>query len=216
MEKNARIVCWDVKNKDRILALVPDISDDESPLLYQSTGLYYAGEQNNRDLFLSVPEWTTFKDGDILISDFGNPFIYNGEISKYGNYGSYCGINSEGDLIFGIKDWTSRVKGYANEKQENILLGHLKRDWNTKSKEYLKRFFGVEEKNGCDLKPKDWVLTRENSDDVWKLDIFSHSQWDDSEVCYHYYCVGGWNYECVPYEGNEKLLGTKMGLEDLK
>lgn len=51
--------------------------------------------------------------------------------------------------------------------------------------------------------PKQWVLVRDNEDGRWALAQFSN-MWNDS-----YVVVGGivWNH-CIPYEGNEHLLGT--------
>lgn len=53
------------------------------------------------------------------------------------------------------------------------------------------------------LKPFDKVLVRNNDDDEWVCDIFSHID----ELAF-YYCVGTRWEQCIPYEGNEHLLGT--------
>lgn len=49
------------------------------------------------------------------------------------------------------------------------------------------------------------VLVRDDYDEVWKCDLFSHI-----DVYGNYSCVGVdyWK-QCIPYEGNEHLLGTK-------
>lgn len=230
--RNVRIVCWDVKNEDSILALAQDISDEESPLLYQITGQYYAGEQNDRDLLLSVPEWTTFNDGDIIATNNG----YSIGIVKGQYYKAIRGFCCKTYVKLDPSVYQNPIKydvpmfieqsRYATDEEKKTLIEALKKSEDAKAKDYSKLFFVMEEtanrsnpektRKECELKPKDWVLRRESCDDNWKLDIFSHAQWEDSEECYHYYCVGGWDYECIPYEGNEKLLGTKMGLEDLK
>lgn len=231
--KEVRIVCFDVKNdKYPIIGLVKE-GNYESAESFSKNGEYSIGDGKlDCDLFLKVPEWTTYKDGDIIYCEVDNGnnsvckwvSILKGKVEWFDGdlysdeYATYI-IESntcKGEMSFdGYADNIDTI-ALANEHQKQYLIESLKQSKDPKAKEYLKRFFRVEEKNGYDLKPKDWVLTRENSEDAWKLDIFSHAQWDDSEECYHYYCVGGWNYECVPYEGNEKLLGTKMGLEDLK
>lgn len=48
------------------------------------------------------------------------------------------------------------------------------------------------------------VLVRDDYDEVWKCDLFSHI-----DVYGNYSCVGVdyWK-QCIPYEGNEHLLGT--------
>lgn len=56
-----------------------------------------------------------------------------------------------------------------------------------------------------DLKPFDKVLVRDNDDEVWWCDLFSHI---DNEDDYKFCCVGRFYKQCIPFEGNEHLLGT--------
>nr|DAV19593.1 MAG TPA: hypothetical protein [Caudoviricetes sp.] len=68
--------------------------------------------------------------------------------------------------------------------------------------------FGVsdqttDQKQETKLKPFDKVLVRNNDDDEWVCDIFSHID----ELAF-YYCVGTRWEQCIPYESNEHLLGT--------
>lgn len=62
-----------------------------------------------------------------------------------------------------------------------------------------------------EFKPKDWVLVRNDEKEKWKLDIFSHFVDGNS---FPYRCVGGYYDECLPYEGNEALLGTTDAPEE--
>lgn len=55
--------------------------------------------------------------------------------------------------------------------------------------------------------PKQWVLVRDEDDEVWRLDIFSHYNNDEF---YTYYCIGSISHQCIPYEGNEQLLGKDI------
>ncbi len=54
------------------------------------------------------------------------------------------------------------------------------------------------------FKPFERVLVRDGYDEAWKCDLFSHIDVDGD-----YSCVGVdyWK-QCIPYEGNEHLLGT--------
>lgn len=61
----------------------------------------------------------------------------------------------------------------------------------------------TDQKQETELKPFDKVLVRNNDDDEWVCDIFSHID----ELAF-YYCVGTRWEQCIPYEGNEHLLGT--------
>ena len=60
--------------------------------------------------------------------------------------------------------------------------------------------------NEFELKPFDKVLVRDSYTDVWRADIFEKCEKIRSSRCYR--ClVSSWEY-CIPYEGNEHLLGT--------
>lgn len=54
------------------------------------------------------------------------------------------------------------------------------------------------------LKPFDKVLVRIDNSCVWKCDLYSHY----SENPYHYVCISTGYKQCIPFEGNEHLLGT--------
>lgn len=55
------------------------------------------------------------------------------------------------------------------------------------------------------FKPFDRVLTRDTEDSEWACDMFSHMS-DDTR--YPYQTITGVYKYCIPYEGNEALLGT--------
>lgn len=230
--RNVRIVCFDVKNEDSILALVKSKRYGvEIALTYQSTGEYFQMEQNDNDLMLSVPEWTTFKDGDVVtmgweekprgqyckwISIIKSIDFYDDEISTKEYFSVCLEADKKNRFDVDFDDYSDAAKWARKPTDEEMktLIATLVKNQDPKAKEYLKRFFGIEYKKEYKFEPKQWVLTRESTEDVWKLDIFSHSQWEDSEECYHYYCVGGWNYECIPYnEETKHLIGTSEDWE---
>lgn len=51
------------------------------------------------------------------------------------------------------------------------------------------------------LKPFDKVLVRDNDNSMWTATLFSHLRGMTFDT------VGGWYNQCIPYEGNEHLLG---------
>lgn len=57
-----------------------------------------------------------------------------------------------------------------------------------------------------EFQPKEWVLVRDLDEQKWKLDIFSH--YIEGNM-YPYRCVSANYVQCIPYEGNEHLLGKK-------
>lgn len=61
-------------------------------------------------------------------------------------------------------------------------------------------------KNEFELKPFDKVLVRDKNTKVWVIDIFEKYEDSISEFCYK--CMTSLWKQCIPYEGNEHLLGT--------
>ncbi len=59
----------------------------------------------------------------------------------------------------------------------------------------------------CKFKPFDKVLVRNYDCDIWMIDLFERYDENDS---YPYLCLDKATKECIPYEGNEYLLGTTI------
>lgn len=56
------------------------------------------------------------------------------------------------------------------------------------------------------FKPFQKVLVRLEDGDSWEADLFStYKPLCDNQ----YHCIGGWWKQCIPYEGNEHLLGKQ-------
>lgn len=63
------------------------------------------------------------------------------------------------------------------------------------------------------LKPFYKVLVRPDNRVCWECDFFS--SYDSTGRDFgKFHCVGGWYKECIPYEGNEHLLGTTNDCSD--
>ena len=58
------------------------------------------------------------------------------------------------------------------------------------------------------LKVFDKVLVRDSNKGMWSASIFSHI-WEN-----RYICIGVWYNQCIPYEGNEHLLGITNDCDD--
>lgn len=61
------------------------------------------------------------------------------------------------------------------------------------------------------LKPFDKVLVRDEDDESWEIDIFG--RYEEDEHVYPYRCISEHYRQCIPYEGNESLLGTTRSPE---
>lgn len=170
------------------------------------------GSKNYR-LELGVPEYTTFKDGDVLSNKDGDYiFILNAN----GEYltSLYASLNQNGILNIGdgLSACRNTIENYrfATEVERQKLIDVLKASKEPKAKEYLKRFFGIEEKPKYDFKPFDKVLVRDEDDKEWHISLFAREIVDDSDgLSYKYECSNGTLWDCcIPFEGNECLLET--------
>lgn len=63
----------------------------------------------------------------------------------------------------------------------------------------------------CSFKPFDKVLVRCNGDSVWRCELFSHYNTFNKQC--PYVCLSSVYKYCIPYEGNEHLLGTNNNPE---
>ena len=63
-----------------------------------------------------------------------------------------------------------------------------------------------------EFKPFDRVLVRDDCDEEWHIAFFEGMNKDKDEP-YTYRCLNSLWHQCIPYEGNEHLLGTKEDVE---
>ena len=132
-------------------------------------------------------------------------FITNGKIENDGCPCAYCGINSYHDFTIGTTTdgWTASFYIPASEKAKKTLFDKLAKagyKWNAKTLE-------LEEIKKPKFKPFDKVLVREDNSDIWACSFFSYIS--DEYDAYPYHCVNGVVHaQCIPYEGNEHLVGT--------
>lgn len=206
-QNRAEIVYEDNSSNCPLLVVIHSIS--VSADWFSATGK--ALSSANR-LLLEVPEYTTFKDGEVLSNKDGSYiFILN----THGKYltSFYASLNQKGILKIedGLSAWENKIEKYrfATESERQKLVDALKASKEPEAKEYLKRFFGIEEKLKYDFKPFDKVLAKYYEDDNWEASLFIRTITDDQDGETKYECLNGTVYVyCIPFEGNEYLLGT--------
>jgi len=66
-------------------------------------------------------------------------------------------------------------------------------------------FLALETAKEPEFKATQKVLIRTSNEKRWTFDFFSHVSQDENDI---YICVGGAWPQCIPYEGNEHLIGT--------
>ena len=162
---------------------------------------------------LEIEKQLEFKDGDVLFvrcEDEG--FI---EIFKYykknGDLYDHASLTTRTQALdisgrYKIrKDEIVEIRIATEEEKQQLFdaLAKKGKAWDAEKKQI------EDSKSKVELKPFDKVLVRDHKSDNWRANLFSHI---DKDGCH--YCVwASWNY-CIPYEGNEHLLGTTKDVED--
>ena len=216
--RSARIVCFDMKSDSCIVAIIQD-EFDEHVYSYPKDGCIILNQQSGSDLILEIPEYMTFKDGDIikLSNDTYTwlSIIKDIDLADDGKGGLLYFTNDYVSILINDGNGSVDIDTYsdagcnvekATEEEKQKLIDAMKANESPKAKEYLKRFFGIEEKKEYEFKPKDWVLCR--SGDEWCLCRFSHKTMRFDGVLM-FVTVGGIAYEqCIPYnEQTAHLIG---------
>jgi hypothetical protein len=167
-------------------------------------------EGKNYRLKLKVPEYTTFKDGDVLSNEQGDYLFIlntNGEYltSFHASWKKGRGVviprKAHADC--------NNIEKYrlATEDERQKFIDALKTSKEPKAKMCLKQFFGIEIEPEYKFKPFDKVLVRDTEDDDWHVSLFVRKIADAQYKEERYECLNGtgWIY-CIPYEGNEHFL----------
>lgn len=212
--RNVRIICFDAHCDDNIVALIEGENGVEFPKSYTSDGIVFLTGESECDLMLEIPEYMTFKDGDVIAYDNVKDvfFIIGSKCSMTDENPHYYVKYEKGYLTFGTEDSFCRLKysRLATESEKQKLIDALKSSKDPKAKEYLKRFFGIEVKQEYEFKPFDKVLVRDDDENsAWSCNLFSGENEDGT-----YMCIGGYWDMCIHYnEQTAHLLGTTENYE---
>lgn len=166
---------------------------------------------NFENLKIEKPE---FKDGDVLFvkcndSAFIEIFEYskkNGDLCDHASLDTTNQfLDISGKCIIRKDEITElRLATEEEKKQFFSALAKKGKAWDAEKK------IIVNLKHKCEFKPFDKVLGRNEKDDVWEADLFSHYR---KESQYPFRCIGCSRKYCIPYEGNEHLLGIRNNPE---
>ena len=215
--ENVRILCWDRKGKECPIVGLVDDGTEECFKSYTNEGVLITDRActlTKFNLMLKIPEYMTFKDVDIIAyDDCDTMAIIKAEFFKNDSGDicskSYITILDEKSL----QQLSVLMDGarLATEEEKQKFVNILKKSKELKAKIYLKRFFGIEQKQEYEFKPFDRVLVRAGNDDCWHADIFSHKNKDRGR----YYCTGCEWRQCIPYNDQTAyLLGTTDNWEE--
>ena len=186
---------------------------EEAAQTYINTIEERLGGKLNRETLEVEKVQPEFKDGDIVYADYGNKqavFIVSGKTDLSEGYNSFIALDLRGlTLDMGcmsfFKEDLCKLR-LAKEEEKKQLFDALTKAsmaWDAEKKQI------VDLKPKVEMKPFDKVLVRDETLSKWRVNLFGYKDEDG-----YYNCVyANWIY-CIPYEGNEHLLGTTKDVED--
>ena len=173
------------------------------------------GGKLNRET-LEIEKQYEFKRGNIAFADYGNRqdvFIVSGITDLSEGYNSFISLDlssltlNMGHRMSFFKENLSKLR-LATEEEKQQLFDALAKEgkaWDAEKKEV------VDLKPKIELKPFDKVLVRDCLDEMWRPSFFARYLPFGREP---YQVISGeWVKLCIPYEGNESLLGTTKDVE---
>lgn len=175
------------------------------------------GGKLNRETLEVEKTQPEFKDGDIVFMKgiksgyYANCiFILRSEYKDGDERAFYYAFYNTDDK-FTIAEYGNTRVHYSlrpatdSEKQQLFdALAKKGKAWDAEKKAIVNLESVVE------LKPFDKVLVRDSKSDNWRANLFGYIGKKDG----YYHCVyANWAY-CIPYIGNESLLGTTKDVED--
>lgn len=173
---------------------------------YEHTNGYFAACFENEYHLWSIAD---AKDGDVIYSlDSKQPFIYKVR-PQFSQARGYCCINKFGDFaVWNTNKCIICTDKYipATKEQRDLLFAKMKEagyEWDADKKELRKIKPHYDIKN---FKPFDKVLVRDADDGKWCCNWFSHYIGDGG--VYRFVTTKCGYAQCIPFEGNEHLLGT--------
>lgn len=143
-------------------------------------------------------------EGSVLIDNIEIEFVYESKDCA----GPY-------NLLFVKKDGYGISAIYANT--EGCIIGGTTLELRVEAGAYFKKGDVLTSTKGCqfikeepkyEFKPFDKMLVKYHEDDNWKASLFTRTITDDQDGETKYECLNGTVVvHCIPFEGNECLLG---------
>lgn len=196
--------------KERLLTSDFQKAGKDAAQTYINTIEERLGGKLNRESLEVEKTQPKFKDGDIValvVRKCTHIAIFQ---SRQGAYIGFHAVLCQNDELLLEEPFREDVGDIelrlATDSEKQQLFDALAKDgkaWDAEKKQIVDLKPKVDE-----LKPFDKVLVRDDKEDQWSANIFSYQVRD----MFHCLGEGYWRY-CIPYEGNEHLLGTTKDVE---
>lgn len=196
--------------KERLLTSDFNKANKEEAQTYINTIEEKLGSKLNRETLEIENVQQKFKNGDIvtIMPRIGGKLIYLFKAEDNEKYYGHAFL--DGNIAIVNEDsycqkafCTARPSTDEEKQQLFSALAKKSKAWDAEKKAIV----GLKPKFD-ELKPFDKVLVRDSESHKWRANLFGYIDKDE-----YYHCVyAKWVY-CIPYAGNEHLLGTTKDVE---
>ena len=208
------------------------MEDNRDRRVYLPDGRYRKGGEVTLYPSKEMRDWDKFawKKGDVLVNKDRNAHIIFEKFTDdtyttftgrhyYMNNGknkdaarACCNVSTECYTL----ETEDVAQSYINDLEKR-LGGKLNHNTLEIEKQKFAEKKVIEDiKQEHEFKPFEKVLCRDYKDSVWEADFFGFKVKNETETSFIYRCVGNIYKYCIPYKGNEHLLGTTKNIEELK
>ena len=198
--KECNVEDYNKEETKMLTSVFEKATDDVAQTYIKTIEEHLDGELNLETL--EIEKQPNFKDGDIVV--YGKSVAICRKIYKH-TLCFYVSLDEMFGLLFDDEVESSEEYRFATEEEKKQLFSALEKEgkaWDAENK------MVVDLKPKCEFKPFDKVLFRDSESDKWRANLFGYISEDG-----YYCCVfSSWVY-CIPYAGNEYLLGTTKDVE---
>lgn len=195
------------KEETKMLTSVFEKANDDVAQTYIKTIEEKLGGKLNGETLEVEKAQQEFKNGDIvtIMPRIGDKLIYLFKAEDNEKYYGHAFLDGNIAIVnedsYCQKDFSTARPSTEEEKQQLFsALAKKGKAWDAENKEVAV----LKPK----VKPFDRVLVRDSKSDNWRANLFGYIGKDG-----YYHCVyANWAY-CIPYIGNESLLGTTKDVE---
>ena len=199
------VTLYSVNNR-RIDVIATNCSDETTHIEFSRLGRI-SSEFSNSECVLfpskDQRDWSKFKiptkKGDVIMFNGMYPCLVTGDYSKDLSMWC-CGLLEDDDFCTNImhpSEWNACFYTFATEEIKDKLFKAMDKAGYTWDGETLRK--------KPQFKPFEKVLVRDSESDKWRCTFYSHF---NSKDIYHHITVSGSYVMCIPFEGNEHLVGT--------
>ena len=201
------VTLYSVNNR-RIDVIATNCSDETTHIEFSRLGRLILGYSNAECvLFPSKDQrdWDKFriptKKGDVIMFNGQAPCLVTGDYSQ-DKKNWVCGLLEDGDFCTNIihpSEWNACFYTFATKEVKDELFKAMDKAGYTWDGETLRK------KQKSQFEPFEKVLVRDNERFKWKCAFYSHFEPFSN---YSHVTSTGTYAMCIPFEGNEHLIGT--------